>query len=55
MNEKYLKVLNKLRPIDDTFMRMIFRDYQCVELLMKIIFGNSFHSRDSKRRKTISK
>ena len=42
MNEKYLKVLNKLRPIDDTFMRMIFRDYQCVELLLKIIFGEQF-------------
>ena len=42
MNEKYLEVLNKLRPIDDTFMRMIFRDYQCVELLMKIIFGDQF-------------
>ena len=42
MNEKYLKVLNKLRPIDDTFMRMIFKDYQCVELLMKIIFGEQF-------------
>ena len=23
MNERYLEVLNKLRPIDDTFMRMI--------------------------------
>ena len=42
MNEKYLKVLNKLRPIDDIFMRMNFRDYQCVELLMKIIFGEQF-------------
>ena len=42
MNEKYLKVLNKLRPIDDTFMRMIFRDHQCVELLMNIIFGEQF-------------
>ena len=42
MNERYLEVLNKLRPIDDTFMRMIFRDYQCVELLMKIIFGEQF-------------
>ena len=42
MNEKYLKVLNKLRSIDDTFMRMIFRDHQCVELLMKIIFGEQF-------------
>ena len=42
MNEKYLKVLNKLRPIDDIFMRMIFRDYQCVELLMNIIFGDQF-------------
>ena len=42
MNEKYLKVLNKLRPIDDTFMRMIFKDHQCVELLMKIIFGEQF-------------
>ena len=42
MNERYLEVLNKLRPIDDTFMRMIFRDYQCVELLMKIIFGDQF-------------
>ena len=42
MNEKYLKVLNKLRPIDDTFMKMIFRDHQCVELLMKIIFGEQF-------------
>ena len=42
MNEKYLNVLNKLRPIDDTFMRMIFKDYQCVELLMKIIFGEQF-------------
>ena len=42
MNEKYLEVLNKLRPIDDTFMRMIFMDHQCVELLMKIIFGEQF-------------
>ena len=42
MNEKYLNVLNTLRPIDDTFMRMIFRDHQCVELLMKIIFGEQF-------------
>ena len=42
MNEKYLNVLNKLRPIDDTFMRMIFKDHQCVELLMKIIFGEQF-------------
>ena len=42
VNERYLEVLNKLRPIDDTFMRMIFRDYQCVELLMKIIFGDQF-------------
>ncbi len=42
MNERYLEVLNKLRPIDDTFMRMIFRDHQCVELLMKIIFGEQF-------------
>ena len=42
MNEKYLNVLNKLRPIDDTFMRMIFKDYQCVELLLKIIFGEQF-------------
>ncbi|QUN12841.1 PD-(D/E)XK nuclease family transposase [Clostridium sp. C1] len=42
VNERYLEVLNKLRPIDDTFMRMIFRDYQCVELLMKIIFGEQF-------------
>ena len=42
MNEKYLEVLKKLRPIDDTFMRMIFKDYQCVELLMKIIFGEQF-------------
>ena len=42
MNEKYLNVLNALRPIDDTFMRMIFKDYQCVELLMKIIFGEQF-------------
>ena len=42
MNEKYLNVLNKLRPIDDTFMRMIFKDHQCVELLLKIIFGEQF-------------
>ena len=42
MNEKYLNVLNALRPIDDTFMRMIFKDYQCVELLLKIIFGEQF-------------
>ena len=42
MNERYLEVLNKLRPIDDTFMRMIFRDHQCVELLMNIIFGEQF-------------
>ena len=42
MNEKYLEVLKKLRPIDDTFMRMIFKDYQCVELLMKIVFGEQF-------------
>ena len=42
VNERYLEVLNKLRPIDDTFMRMIFKDYQCVELLMKIIFGEQF-------------
>ena len=42
MNERYLEVLNKLRPIDDIFMRMIFKDHQCVELLMKIIFGEQF-------------
>ena len=42
MNERYLEVLNKLRPIDDTFMRMIFRDHQYVELLMNIIFGEQF-------------
>ena len=42
VNERYLEVLNKLRPIDDTFMRMIFRDHQCVELLMNIIFGEQF-------------
>ena len=42
MNEKYLNVLHKLRPIDDTFMRMIFRDHQCVELLLKIIFDEQF-------------
>ena len=42
MNERYLEVLNKLRPIDDTFMRMIFKDDQCVELLMKLIFGEQF-------------
>ncbi len=42
MNEKYLNVLNALRPNDDTFMRMIFRDHQCVELLMKIVFGEQF-------------
>ena len=42
VNERYLEVLNKLRPIDDTFMRMIFKDYRCVELLMKIIFGEQF-------------
>ena len=42
MNKKYLEVLKKLRPIDDTFMRMIFRDHQCVELLMNIIFGEQF-------------
>ena len=42
MNERYLEVLNKLRPIDDTFMKMIFRDHQCVELLMNIIFGEQF-------------
>ncbi|BFK23813.1 hypothetical protein F300043A5_21080 [Massilimicrobiota timonensis] len=42
MNERYLEVLNKLRPIDDTFMRMIFRDHQCVELLINIIFGEQF-------------
>ena len=42
VNERYLEVLNKLRPIDDTFMRMIFRDHQCVELLLKIIFDEQF-------------
>ena len=42
VNERYLEVLNKLRPIDDTFMRMVFKDHQCVELLMKIIFGEQF-------------
>ncbi|WP_390540334.1 PD-(D/E)XK nuclease family transposase [Massilimicrobiota timonensis] len=42
VNERYLEVLNKLRPIDDTFMRMIFRDHQCVELLINIIFGEQF-------------
>ena len=42
VNERYLEVLNKLRPIDDIFMRMIFKDHQCVELLMKIIFGEQF-------------
>ncbi len=42
MNKKYLDVLKKLRPIDDTFMRMVFKDDQCAELLMTIIFGDQF-------------
>ena len=42
VNKKYLDVLKKLRPIDDTFMRMVFKDDQCAELLMTIIFGDQF-------------
>ena len=42
VNKKYLDVLKKLRPIDDTFMRMVFKDDQCAELLMSIIFGEQF-------------
>ena len=42
VNKKYLDVLKKLRPIDDTFMRMVFKDDQCAELLMSIIFGDQF-------------
>ena len=42
VNKKYLDVLKKLRPIDDAFMRMVFKDYRCAELLMTIIFGDQF-------------
>lgn len=41
MNQKYLNIIENLRPIDNEFMQVIFRNKKCVELLVKIIFGNN--------------
>ncbi len=40
MNQEYLNILEKLRPIDNEFMQVLFRSEKCVELLVKTIFGD---------------
>lgn len=36
-NEKYLEVVRKFRLIDDDFMKAVFEDKECVQLLLRII------------------
>ena len=38
MNQEYLEFVKTLRPIDDIFMKVIFNDQHCIELLFNIIF-----------------
>ena len=38
MNQEYLEFVKALRPIDDIFMKVIFNDQHCIELLFNIIF-----------------
>ena len=38
MNQEYLEFVKALRPIDDIFMKVIFNDQHCIELLFHIIF-----------------
>ena len=38
MNQEYLEFVKALRPIDDNFMKVIFNDQHCIELLFNIIF-----------------
>ena len=40
MNQQYLEILEILRPIDNEFMKVLFKNQNCVELLVKTIFGD---------------
>lgn len=42
MNQEYLEFVKALRPIDDIFMKVIFNDQHCIELLFNIIFKRIF-------------
>ena len=42
MNQEYLEFVKALRPIDDIFMKVIFNDQHCIELLFHIIFKRIF-------------
>ena len=43
MKQEYLDALEKLRPIDNDFMKVVFKDQRCVELLLDIIFEHQFY------------
>ena len=43
MKQEYLDALEKLRPIDNDFMKVVFKDQRCVELLLDIIFDHQFY------------
>lgn len=43
MKQEYLDALEKLRPIDNDFMKIVFKDQRCVELLLDIIFDHQFY------------
>ena len=43
LKQEYLDALKKLRPIDNDFMKVIFKDQRCVELLLDIIYDHQFY------------
>ena len=45
MKQEYLDILSLLRPIDNDFMKVIFKDQRCVDLLVQIIFDHHFSIR----------
>lgn len=42
MKQEYLDILSLLRPIDNDFMKVIFKDQRCVDLLVQTIFDHHF-------------
>lgn len=40
---KYQWAIQSFTLMDDTFMRIIFKDYQCLQLLLDIIFQKHLH------------
>lgn len=42
----YDKAIAQLRLIDDDFMRIVFKDRDCLELILSIILERSIHIRD---------